>query len=63
MKFGGKVLNMYYSRFTVETSGYDSPRTTLRVLEEDPSILAKKLSLGSAYLQLQVTSRRPIDLV
>ena len=27
MNFGGKVLNMYLSVFTIEISGYDSPRT------------------------------------
>ena len=40
MKIGKNkiVLNIYKSVLMVETSGYDSPRTTLRVLEEDPCI-------------------------
>ena len=61
MKFGKIVLNMYYNFFRVEKSGYDSPRTTLGVLEEDPSKITKKLSNDSGYLWNQSTSCHLID--
>lgn len=41
MKFGEKLLNMYYSVFRAETSAYDSPRNTIRVLEEQTLKMAK----------------------
>lgn len=47
MKFWMKVLNMCYNRFIIITSGYDSQRTILIVLEEEPSKLTKKLSSDS----------------
>ena len=58
MKFGRKMLNMHYIMIRVEPDGYDPPRTTLRVLEEDPSKMAKSCQIIVATYE---TSRRAVD--
>ena len=55
------VKNTCKSVFRVKTSGYDSPRTTLRVLEEEPSIDPHKQYLGSVKPQDQSMSNRLFD--
>ena len=61
VKIWCKLSNTYLSRFRVETSGYNSPRTTQRFLEEDPSILSKKFSWDSGHQLLQAMTCAPID--
>lgn len=41
--------------------GYDTSRTTLRVVNEDPFILTKKLTMDTVYQRWQTTGRAPID--